>query len=237
MNPEFLNLNNPNAVLYKAIAWEDGSTRFETYSNNSPVNYYWDGWEQKYPDPSIEINWSPLNQLRHLVVNGNNEIFTTQIDSLIDVNNLIDYYILLNTTSAMDNTGKNIFLVKENIQDKFSIIPWDLDGSWGVFWNGAELSHTSILSNSLFDRLLETNAVGFKNKLKQRWVSLRGNVLSNIELNQMFTDQFMLINTSEIIDIENRKWGSSIDLNSEKQYLIDWIENRLIFLDNYFYNL
>jgi len=47
----------------------------------------------------------------------------------------------------------------------------------------------------------------------------------------------MLINTSEIIDIENRKWGSNIDLNSEKQYLIDWMENRLTFLDNYFYNL
>lgn len=237
MNAESLNLNNPNSVLYKAIAWEDGATRFETYSDNSPINYYWDGWEQKHPDPSVEINWSPLNQLRHLVVNGNNEVFTSEIDSFIDVNNFIDYYILLNTTSALDNTGKNLFLVKENFQDKFRVIPWDLDGSWGMFWNGTQLSHTSVLSNSLFDRLLETNAVDFKNKLKQRWISLRGNVLSNTELTQMFTDQFMLINTSEIIDIENRKWGSNIDLNSEKQYLIDWMENRLTFLDNYFYNL
>ena len=237
INPELLNLNNPNSVLYKAIAWEDGATRFETYSDNSPINYYWDGWRQIYPDPAIEINWSPLNQLRHLVVDGNNEIFTEQIESLIDLNNFIDYYIFVNLVSATDNTGKNTFLVKENINDKLFVIPWDLEGSWGLFWDGTHLSYTSILSNTLYDRLLETNTGDFKNRLKQRWSTLRENVLSDTALNQMYLDQFMLINTSEIIDIENRKWGSNIDLNSEKQYLIDWLENRVIFLDNYFDNL
>ena len=53
----------------------------------------------------------------------------------------------------------------------------------------------------------------------------------------MFNDNFMFINKSEIIDIENKKWGSNIDINSEQEYLIDWIENRVIFLDNYFDNL
>ena len=53
----------------------------------------------------------------------------------------------------------------------------------------------------------------------------------------MYIDNFNIIITSGIIDIENKKWESNIDINSEQEYLIDWIENRLIFLDNYFDNL
>jgi hypothetical protein len=37
--------------------------------------------------------------------------------------------------------------------------------------------------------------------------------------------------------IENREWGSNIDIIYEQGYLIDWIENRVVFLDNYFEQL
>ena len=237
INSDFLNLNNDNAVLYKATAWEDGATRFETYTNNSPLSYYWDGWEQKYPDPKIEINWQPLNDLRNLVVTGNDHDFTSQISSLIDINNFVDYFIFLNIVSAMDNTGKNTFLAKESFTDKICIIPWDLDGSWGLYWDGTYTGFTSILSNNLFNRLIETNTDNFKGKLKQRWGYLRGNILANIELKNMLNNNFILINKSGIIEIENKKWERNLDLNSEQAYLITWIENRVIFLDNYFDNL
>ena len=237
VNSELLNLNNNNAVLYKATSWENGETRFESYSNNPPVNYYWDGWEQKHPDPKIEINWQPLNELRNLVVNGSDAAFTSDIASLIDINNFVDYYIFLNLVSASDNTGKNTFLVKESDQSKMAIIPWDIDGSWGVFWNGDRIGFTSVLSNNLFDRLLETNSANFKTKLKQRWSFLRGNTFSNTALKNMFIDNFTRINYSKVIEIENRKWNSNIDINVEQAYLINWIENRLVFLDNYFNNL
>lgn len=234
INAEFLNLNNKQAVLYKATAWEDGSTRFETYTNDLPLNYYWDGWEQKHPDPRIFINWQPLDEIRNLVVNENDVSFSSQIESLIDLNNLVDYYIFLNIVSAMDNTGKNTFLVKEGA-GRFYIVPWDIDGSWGLFWDGTYTSYTSSLSNNLFDRLITTNTENFRYRLKQRWAYLRGNILSNTELENMFTNNF--IKNSDIIDIENKKWGSNIDINSEQDYLIDWTINRVNFLDNYFDNL
>lgn len=237
INSEFLNLNNGNAVLYKATAWEDGSTRFETYANNSPQNYYWDGWEQKYPDPKIEINWQPLEVLRDLAVNGNDEIFTSQISSLIDINIFIDYFIFLNIVSAMDNTGKNTFLVKEDANEKFSIVPWDIDGSWGLFWDGTQTSYTSILSNNIFDRLIETNTNNFKSRLKQRWAYLRGHIFSTNELKIIFIDNFSTIKKSNIIDIENEKWRSNISIEMEQEYLLNWIENRVSFLDNYYDDL
>lgn len=237
INSEFLNLNNDNAVLYKAIAWEDGATRFQTYTNNSPKNYYWDGWEQKYPESKKRINWKPLDDLRNLVVNGSDEIFASQISSLIDINIFIDYYIFLNFVSAMDNTGKNTFLVKEDTNEKFIIIPWDIDGSWGLFWDGTQTSYTSILSNNIFDRLIETNTENFKSRLKQRWAYLRGHVFSTNELKNIFIDNFLTIKKSNIIDIENEKWRSNINIEMEQEYLLNWIENRVSFLDNYYDDL
>lgn len=237
INSEFLNLNNDNAVLYKATAWEDGATRFETYSNDPPQNYYWDGCEQKYPNPKIEINWKPLDVLRNLVVNGSDETFTSQISTLIDINNFIDYFIFLNIVSAKDNIGKNIFLVKENSNEKFYIVPWDIDGSWGLHWNGTLTSYTSILSNNIFDRLLETNIDNFKNRLKQRWVNLRGTIFSTNELKNTYIYNFSTIDKSNIIDIENEKWKNRTDINFEREFLLNWIENRVLFLDNYFDDL
>jgi spore coat protein H len=237
INTEFLHLNNPGAVLYKAVDWGNGATRFETYSGNAPLSYYWDGWEQKHPSPKIEINWIPLNELRQLVVTENDTVFMSKIPTLANINNIIDYYLFLNLISAMDNSGKNTFLVKESVHEKFRILPWDLDGSWGIFWDGTQVGHTSILSNNLFDRLMETNTDNFRNKLKQRWFSLRGTVFSETELKNLFIEHFSEIEKSGIIDIENRKWESNIDFQSELDYLIDWIEKRVIFLDLYFDDL
>lgn len=238
INAELLNLNTDQAVLYKAKAWGDGATRFEIYSNDPPLNYYWDGWEQKHPDPSILINWQPLDELRRLVVNENDANFSSDIASSIDLDYLVDYYIFLNVVSAMDNTGKNTFLMDDGTSDGLlHVIPWDIDGSWGLFWDGTYTSHTSVLSNNLFDRLIATGTENFKERLKQRWIYLRGNVLSNGELEDLFNENFNLIQNSDIIDIENKKWGSNIDINAEQGYLINWLMNRLNYLDDYFDNL
>lgn len=237
INAEFLNLTNPNAVLYKATEWENGATCFEKYNSNQTIDYYWDGWEQKHPDPNIVINWQPLGQLRNLAVNENDENFTSQIESIIDLNNLIDYYIFLNIVSALDNTGKNTFLAKENTEGKLYIIPWDIDASWGLYWDGTNIDYTNILSNNLYDRLIETNSNDFKGKAIRRWSTLRKSVFSNTELKRLFIANFSVLKKSDIILIENMKWDASVDINSEQAFIINWIDDRVSFLDNYFENL
>lgn len=237
INAEFLNIEATNAVLYKASEWEDGATRFERYADNAPISSYWDGWEQTYPDPKVEIKWTPLNDFRELIVNGTNEVFKEQIDSRIDIDNLVDYYIFLNLTSAADNTGKNTFLYQGNSNEKFKIIPWDLDGTWGLVWDGSEMSSQLILSNNLFDRLIQLNVSDFKNKLKERWNNLRTTAFLKNELENVFKKHFETINESQAIALENSKWDINIDVEVEKVFLLTWLENRLFFLDNYFDNL
>jgi len=237
MNAEHLDLHYSTDVLYKSTAWENGAAQFETDNSHPPLSYYWDGWEQKYPDPKIKLYWQPLDDLRNLIVHGDDDVFRSQINSMIHMDNFMDYYIFLNLLSATDNSGKNTFLAKENKENKFYLIPWDLDGAWGLYWNGDYIGHTSVLSNHLYDRLLETNTHGFKEGLKQRWIYLRSNTLSEENIKELFTQHFTTLKASDIMALENKKWGSKIDMNMEQEYLIQWLEYRLVFLDEYFKNL
>ncbi|MFT5185051.1 MAG: spore coat protein H [Flavobacteriales bacterium] len=237
INTEWLSHSSVPDVLYKAVEWESGATRFETYVDNPSSSAYWDGWEQKHPDPQMEINWEPLNSLRRHVVNETDEVFVENISSKIELDLFVDYYLFLNLVSAADNTGKNTFLYRESGEEKFNLIPWDLDGSWGLDWDGAHVGFTTILSNHLFDRLLETNAGDFRNKVKLRWSALRSDVFSNAGLENLFTHNFNLVGASGVIQIENDSWGSAIDIEQEQDYLFEWLEGRLPFLDAYFESL
>ena len=237
VNAELLKLIHPEAVLYKAVEWENGATNFETYSEDISTNYYWDGWEQKHPNPRAGINWHPLNQLRKLVVQADDEKFLAEIGEKLDINNLIDYYIFLNLVSAIDNTGKNTFLSLENPSEPMTIIPWDIDGSWGIIYNGTEMGHTSILKNNLYKRLLQLNENSFKSNLKDRWFYLRNNSLKESRLLSVFQNHFNDIGKSGIMQIENEKWDLEIDIQAEQVYLEEWLYKRLEFLDDYFKEL
>jgi len=235
INAELLNISSSEAVLYKAIDW--GGPGFEFHSDDMSTNKYWDGWEQKFPNPSDIINWSPLLQLRDLVINQTDAVFLKDAEEIININNFIDYYILLNLTSSIDNVAKNNYLSTLSINDPIFIMPWDMDGSFGLMWNGDYLNHTNILSNNLFDRLLNLNASQFKSKLKDRWEDLRKQHLSNQNLLNIFDINFNLIKKSNIIDIENSKWNTNVNLEEEHLYINNWLINRLNFLDEYYLNL
>ena len=114
---------------------------------------------------------------------------------------------------------------------------WDMEGSFGLMWNGDYISHTYILSNNLFDRLLDMESGQFKNKLKLRWTSLRQESLNNDHLMNLFEVNFNCINTSNILQIENNTWNININLEEEKIFIQNWLSYRLNFLDDYYLSL
>ena len=127
--------------------------------------------------------------------------------------------------------------MKNQTNQKFILIPWDLDGSFGIYWDGSSIGYDNILSNNLYKRLFETNPNNFKNRLKSRWTQLRTLNLSDESLTLIFEENFNLITQSNIIEIENNKWNLNINTQNEQHYLLAWIQNRTNFLDEYFNNL
>ncbi|HPY82153.1 MAG TPA: hypothetical protein PLU45_02235, partial [Bacteroidales bacterium] len=53
----------------------------------------------------------------------------------------------------------------------------------------------------------------------------------------LFEKEFQAILSSNCMEIENIKWELDIDINKERDFTYNWIQKRLLFLDNYFLNL
>jgi spore coat protein H len=232
---QFLNLNN-QSVFYTGIDNSD-ATKFYDVPNSIFNSGLWGEWEQKYPNPSQYINWGDFKALNELVVNVTDTEFINTIEQKLDLTNVIDYYIFVNLCNGYDNVGKNWFFLKKNYTDKFQIVPWDLDATWGKNSQGELLNSTTLVTNGLFERLVTLNPNNFKGRLKNRWNSLRISSFSETNIQNLFETNFNKLNDYQIIEVENSVWNKNVNLNSEKNYINSWISSRLTFLDNYFSNL
>ncbi len=227
------NQNDKGGVLYKAISWGSGSTTFDTYHTDPPFGSKWDGWELIYPDDFSA--WEALSELRKFVVNSNDDEFRNGIAARIDMDNLIRYYLFLNLTLAYDNAGKNTYMARYTDESRFFIIPWDMDASFGLFWDGTRIESSGIASYQLYKRLIDTDADDFNRKLAEKWTELRTGDLAEKALLDPLAAHYALLKNSGAIERENARWESiQIDLDDGYQFTSGWIKDRLKYLDDYF---
>lgn len=220
-------------VLYKAEGWGDGGTRFDSIKSSPPDDYYWDGWEQIYPNESVA--WNPLDELRHHIVNSSDEEFRAEIESYFDLDNAINYYLFITLLIAMDNTGKNTYLARYTEHSTFFYMPWDIEATWGLFWNRDKMGYTALVINNLFRRLMKTNAGDFNERVQEQWFTLRNNTFSEKELFQAIDEYYELLKNNGVIERENQRWGEFIiDLDAEHDFITQWLKNRLAYLDTHF---
>ncbi len=227
-----LNLDQ-QAVFYEGVDNSD-VTEFKVYPSKKPTSAEWEGWEQLFPEPSQVIEWTDFENLSQLIAKGTDSDFKNNIGQLIDLDNVIDYYLLLNICYGTDNLGKNWHFLKRSPAAKFQIVPWDLDGSWGRNPVATPLGYAAIASNHFYRRLEELNPDNYNARLKQRWLELRSTAFLETNISNLFNDNFEILEQYKIIPFENNLWQTDINLISEQAYMNNWLTNRLIFLDDYF---
>jgi len=220
-------------VLYKAIDWTGGATAFSTYNSEPGQSLIWEGWEQVYPDH--QLCWEPLADLRKTVVLEGDDVFSARMDSLLNLDELADYYIFINMILAHDNIIKNYFLARYPNESSFLLMPWDLEGSWGIMWDGDRSSSTGVLENNLYKRLLELDVEEFEDLLEAKWEYYRESVFQVDDLMSTAMTYSDILKRSGAIERENDRWqDAEIDMDQELLYLGDWISLRLQYLDQVF---
>jgi spore coat protein CotH len=217
-------------VLYEAIHKAEGSTRFEIYDSEPGNSLVWDGWEMVYPDQSLY--WNPLAELRKTIVLKNEEQFSASIGSMINLDNVADHYILINLLLAYDNIGKNNFYARYSSNSRFFIIPWDLDYTWGRRWEMLDSGPKGMTGNQLHYRLLENEALDFHELVADRWNTYRKSIFQLDSLLAHVDQHYNELKNSGVIERENKRWADAdIDLEYEYAYICNWIEQRLLILD------
>jgi len=220
--------------LYKGVSWEDAVTfsGLENYNNNSRT---WSGFEAKYPKENDITDWNNLYSFVDFVINSTNDDFQNTIHDKFQMHNAIDYFIFLNLLRATDNIGKNIYLAKYKENEPYFYVPWDLDGTHGIIWNGERRNKTDdILSNGMFDRLFDT--FFFNKAAAQRWFELRDNnaILGTDRLVNNISDTYNFLLENGNYEREILKWGAASIDHTNLDYTYDWLAKRLDFLDVYF---
>ncbi len=232
---ELLNLNS-NSSLYVGVDNSD-YTKFNAFPNKQSKSAVWNEWEQEFPNPSESIYWNDFYTLNDIIVNSSDSNFVNEIFNHIDFENVIDYYLFISLCYGYDNVGKNWYFLKQSSNEKFKLLIWDLDATWGRNHNALIQPTNLQVQNNLFERLLTINPNNFKQQLKARWNSLRASKFSFLELKNKFDANFVELNQYKIISTENQIWNESLNLLNEQDFINSWTENRLLFLDDYFNEL
>jgi hypothetical protein len=177
-----VDFSNPEngSVLYKA---DNGDNVFYDAATVP------DNFEQAYPKPTDVVRWEPLIEFTHFVATASDQAFIAGIGDRIDIDSVVDWWLLVDSSAAGDNIKKNFYMAKSG-SGKFFMATWDHDASFGMDWEGAlavDASAESFLEwqypeNNLIRRLKELPATGFNAKLKARWNALRPTVFNQANL-------------------------------------------------------
>lgn len=203
----------------------------------------WNGYELEYPDTdNYEFYWEKLMSLFDEINNGDNNSLEKLSDHF-DIENMIDYYIFLNLTSANDNSWKNILFNYDSFEESISIIPWDIDLSFGLHYNDL----TDFLSEKRmneyhdihtfypFSVMESIDNTKTKELIQKRWEELRDTSLSNENIQKLIDRQLDVLSAGDILSKESSRWAQ-LDYANEIEELYQWIIKRIQFLDQYFMN-
>ena len=119
-----------------------------------------------------------LENVMQFMIHADDSTFAHEIGQHFDLENIIDWHLLLMFTNNGDGVMKNFYLYKRNTQTPFRIAIWDYDDAFGRDGEG-ELKMTESLPD--FDRCLILNRLqnnpylDYGARLRARYKELRDN--------------------------------------------------------------
>ncbi len=203
------------------------------------LNYY----QQKFPKIKLDEKSYYLDRFRTFLFESSDQVFADSISVWVDLDNIIDWHLLLLFSNNSDGIMKNFYLYKLNAATPFRIAIWDYDHSFGRDGdNELNMMDRALDCNRsvLIRRLSEIPKIKYQQRLKSRWRTHRNNgtiCLKNLA-NLVASN-----NTKISCEIQHnaKKWPISStwyfddnDYAQEKDLLLRFVELRLGQIDRYF---
>lgn len=228
---------NVNSFHYK-----DALIKLKVMINHSEVQ------EKMERDPKSVIDWTYLNQfsghenalwkLRSYYYSLEDYPESNLLESFYK-ENIIDYFLYLNSISAVDNEITNCFFyqpVLDKDLSSFYRIPWDLDRSFGhpfgdVIDHDPALAMLTIVPKEI-EQLLNTDHSVW-NLIQERWFDLRESVLSEEEIQDLITEKAAYLESSGAYLRDFKIWGHPAGCTT-LDTLMGYTKEHLLFLDDIF---
>ena len=136
-----------------------------------------------------EDPYAPIREITRFVSGTDPGVFAAGESGAFDIDELLDFYLLLNFTGNEDGRVTNQFLGLRAEDGRWMLLPWDYDKTFlpGRVAALAAAGRPGTLSNSLFARLFHDAPV-LRARLAARWRELRAGPLSDAALDA-WTDE------------------------------------------------
>lgn len=154
---------------------------------------------------SIKTRW---NEVISFVMNSTDEEFKANLGNYFYIDSLIDYHLFGLATCGFDAYGKNQLYLTYDGQ-KWIASMYDMDSTWGLYWNGSKFVATDYPRTS-YEDYVSTQSSGegnllyirleqlFYEELQARWAELRNNVLTIENIFNRF-ERFTDITPAELV--------------------------------------
>ncbi len=205
-------------------------------------NYF----HQKFPDKEKSDKSVYLQACRDFLFNASDSVFVDSIGYWFDIENVIDWHLIIRFSNNGDGVMKNFYLYKQNSDTPFRFAIWDYDHSFGRDGDN-EMNmnerHDGIERNVLLRRLLETNARDYSKKLSDRYFSLRrSGLFSRPHFDEMIAKNLEIIEPHltanfTLWPVNAEAYFDSSTFENEIEIMKQFMDLRLEFLDDYFTGL
>lgn len=227
--------NSDSGLLLKATMhlMDDGIARFLDNPNNlyedSILNFEIKDYAVKTYDRFIDNMYSFYSGARDY-----KSIFNTYY-----IDNYINYRILVALISGEDNVTSNQYHSMVDEKSKILITPWDMDLTWGLYWNLDTPLHSefSFERNFEYSWLDDNITKNFDEKtfslIKKRYWQLRERVIT-IDTIYSYLDSYeKVLLESGSVKRDSERWYE-YDIEFEIERIREWVRMRIDFLDEYF---
>lgn len=197
---------------------------------------------------AIKTSWT---NVVNFVMTSSDDEFKANLGNYINVNSLIDYLLYGIVSTGLDAFGKNqLFFTYDGI--KWIASMYDMDSTWGLWWNGSKFVATDYAREDFQDLKDEGNGVAkqgnllylrlqqlFIPQLKTRYAELRKDVLSVSHIIQKF-EEFNDVCPKDIVQEDyasttgaGKFTGIPSKTTNNIQQLRSYISARLTYVDGY----
>ncbi len=230
-----LNKKDSLALIYKDPPVFYGENRLEWVQE--PGNYF----QQNYPDIEDEDMNGYLENVMQFMIHADDSTFAHEIGQHFDLENIIDWHLLLMFTNNGDGVMKNFYLYKRNTKTPFRIAIWDYDDAFGRDGEG-ELKMTESLPNFerclLLNRLENNPFLDYDARLRQRYKELRDSGLfSKQHIEEMIEANHRIIKNEvkrnfELWPVDGEGYFDAYTYEEELGVMREYLDIRIPQLDN-----
>ncbi|CUU06220.1 Por secretion system C-terminal sorting domain-containing protein [Candidatus Kryptobacter tengchongensis] len=232
-NPEKFGFSPGGSLYEPSDNYHCGDLSIPTDSSN-----YYLCYEKKFPADS---NYSDLIQLIQEINQTPVENFHEFVERRFFSESLINWFVLNTLTHMGDTYNKNYYLYHDSVSDKWLIIPWDYDLSFGRDGDSRLPYPLSLLSDKFkYWYMLPYHGVDnplkikffqnqvLLNKFKQRLDSMLANVFTEERINRLIDQYYLMI--KDYVYRDEFKWGTNAEFEEQVEALRYYVTARRYFL-------